>query len=294
MKFAACMAATALVIVSSGALIADPWMKSVDANLTLTQNAYSDNWVGGEAGSLSWAFNSNSIFEKQLYPKMGNKNTLKLFYGQTHSQDAETKHWQKPVKSTDRIDFETVLRFTLGAFVDPFASARAESQFLDVNDPANKRLVNPALFTESFGVARVLTKIDKREWMLRLGGAFRQHLDRDILDETSGAKRTVSTNDGGLLFVSDFTTPLSNGKITIASKISVFQAFFSSEKDKLKGKYNETYWQAPDINWENLFTASITKYLMVNLYTQFLYDKEVKLAGRFKQTLSLGITYKLR
>jgi hypothetical protein len=32
---------------------------------------------------------------------------------------------------------------------------------------------------------------------------------------------------------------------------------------------------------------------MVNLYAQFLYDKEVDLAGRFKQSLSLGITYKL-
>jgi hypothetical protein len=31
----------------------------------------------------------------------------------------------------------------------------------------------------------------------------------------------------------------------------------------------------------------------VNLYVQFLYDKEVDLAGRFKESLALGITYKL-
>ena len=45
-------------------LFAEPWNKSVDANLTLTQNAYSNNWAGTEVGVLSWVFNSNSLFEK--------------------------------------------------------------------------------------------------------------------------------------------------------------------------------------------------------------------------------------
>ncbi|MBT7617797.1 MAG: hypothetical protein HN590_10995, partial [Calditrichaeota bacterium] len=59
----------------------------------------------------------------------------------------------------------------------------------------------------------------------------------------------------------------------------------------LEGLPNEEYWKAVDINWENIFTANITKYLMVNLYLQLLYDKEVDLGGRLKQTLSLGLTY---
>ena len=54
----------------------------------------------------------------------------------------------------------------------------------------------------------------------------------------------------------------------------------------------EDYWRAPDINWETVFTASITKYLMVNLYTQLLYDKQIDRAGRFKQTLGLGLSWK--
>lgn len=31
---------------------------------------------------------------------------------------------------------------------------------------------------------------------------------------------------------------------------------------------------------------------MVNLYIQFLYDKEIDLGGRFKETMALGLTYK--
>jgi hypothetical protein len=33
---------------------------------------------------------------------------------------------------------------------------------------------------------------------------------------------------------------------------------------------------------------------MVSLYVQFLYDKEVDLGGRLKQTLAMGLTYKLK
>jgi hypothetical protein len=93
--------------------------------------------------------------------------------------------------------------------------------------------------------------------------------------------------------VSDFKTPLADTTMMIASRLSVYKAFYFSESQKLEGQFNMDYWKSPDVNWETLFTANITKYLMVNLYVQFLYDKEVDLAGRFKQSLSLGITYKL-
>lgn len=283
-----------LVIGIASTVAADPWNLSVDANLTLTQNAYSDNWIGGEAGALSWTFNSNSLAEKQLDPKVNNRNTLTLSFGQTHNQDKETKKWRKPVKSTDLIDLESVFRFTLGGFVDPFVAGRIETQFYDVSDPHKDRILNPVTFTESFGIARVWIKQEKREWITRLGMGLRQHLDRQALVDTLAGKReNKSTNDGGLLLANDFKTPLAHEKITYTSKLTVFQALFYSESKKLKGLPNQDYWKSPDVNWENIFSASITKYLMVNLYMQLLYDKEVRLGGRLKQTLSLGLTYKL-
>jgi hypothetical protein len=285
---------SALVMFIPSTILADPWKKSVDANITLTQNAYSDNWVGGEAGSLSWTFNSNSLAEKQLNPKVNNKNTLKLSFGQTHSQDKDTKKWAKPVKSTDLVDFETVFRFTLGGFVDPFLAGRIETQFYDVSDPQKDRILNPVTFTESFGVARVWIKQEKREWTTRLGMGLREHLDRSALvDSLTGKRGNKTSNDGGFLLVDDFKTPLAHEKLTYTSKLTVFQALFYSESKKLKGLPNQNYWKSADVNWENIFTASITKYLMVNLYVQFLYDKEIRLGGRLKQTLSLGLTYKL-
>jgi hypothetical protein len=287
-------AATVLVIVLASSLSAEPWGLSVDASLMLTETAYSDSWVGGEAGSISWALNSNSLAERQLSPVVHTKNTLKLAFGQTHSQDEESKDWAKPVKSTDLIDLESVLRLTLGGFVDPFLAARAESQFLDASEVEHKKYVNPLKLTESAGVARVLIGLEELEWTARLGAGLRQHVNRDVLvDSASFTRETQTANDGGLEFVTDFKSILADERITYTSKLSIFQALFYSESDELEGLPNEDYWKSPDINWENIFTANITNYLMVNLYSQILYDREIDRRGRIKQTLSLGLTYKL-
>lgn len=287
--------AIALIITST--LSASPWTLSVDANLTLTQNAYSNNWAGGEAGLLAWALNSNSLAEKQLSPKLNNKNTLKLAFGQIYNQDQNTKEWLDPVKSTDLIDFESVLRFTLGGFVDPFASARLETQFLDVSDTSKNRIFNPINLTEAIGVAKVLVKAEKRELTSRLGFGLKQIINREVLVDThyfrEGRRVTQTTNYGGITFVTDFNTPLAQEKITYTGKLSIFEAVYYSEADELKGLPNENYWQYPDVNWENIFTASITKYLMVNLYLQMLYDKEIDDAVRLKETMGLGLTFKL-
>ena len=287
------MTAATLTITITMPVFAQTWNVSVDANLTLTQNAYSNNWVGGESGALSWTFNSNSFAEKQLHEKVYNKNTLKLFFGQTHNQNMATKRWAKPVKSTDLIDFESVFRFTLGGFTEPFAAGRVETQFLDASEPENERFLNPVTFTESLGIAKVLVKQEKREWTARFGVGLRQHVNRDVLETTVSKRKTQTSNDGGFVFVTDFKTTLAQERITYTGRLSLFKALFFSEADKLKGQPNENYWKSPDFNWENIFTASITKYLMVNFYVQLLYDKEINLKTRFKQTLALGLTYKL-
>lgn len=273
---------------------AEPWEVAVDASLMLTENAYSDSWVGGEAGSVAWTFNSNSLAERQLSSLFHSKSTLKLSFGQTHSQDGETKEWARPVKSTDLVDIESVLRLTLGWIVDPFLSGRAETQFLDASEPAKKRYLNPLTLTETAGVARVLIDEEQREWTARVGAGLREHIDRDALaDPVTGARETETTYDGGLEFVSEFRTFLAEERITFSSKLNLFQALFYSEADELEGFPDEDYWRSPDVNWENILTANITTYLMVNLYTQVLYDKEIDLRTRFKQTLALGLTYKL-
>lgn len=272
---------------------AEPWKVEIDASLLMTQTSYSDNWTGGEAGSLAWSFNSSFLAQKRFNPKALSKNTVKLAFGQLHNQDKETREWDRPAKYTDLVDLESVLNLTLGGFVDPFASARIETQFLDNTDPETDRYFNPATFTEALGVAKNIIDKEENFWALRLGGGFRQHLNRDVLDTLSGKRETVTTNDGGIEFVSDLKYPVAD-RLDLTSKLNVFKAFFYSEADKLEGLPNEDHWKSPDVRWDNTLTASISKYVMANLYVQLLYDREVDAGWRFKQTLGLGLTYKLK
>jgi hypothetical protein len=277
----------------SNTVSADPWKLTSDLNLTLTQNAYSNNWVGGETGSITWQFNSNSIAEKQLKSWLNNKNTLKLFFGQTHNQDKDTDKWLSPVKSTDLIDLESTFRFPLGSFVDPIFAVRGISQFVDQSDPAKDRWVNPVDLTESIGIAKVFIKEEKREWISRIGIGFSQNINRDQLDPDTGTRETKTITSEGFEFVNDFTTTLAEEKMLFTSKLSVFQSVFSSEEEKLKGTSHEDDWKYPDVNFENILTINLTKYLIMNFYTQILYDREISKAGRLKQTMALGVTYKL-
>jgi hypothetical protein len=266
---------------------AEPWNLAVDANLALSQNAYG-NWEGGATGLLAYALNSNSLAEKQLNSKMNSRNTLKLAFGQTSTQDTAGT-WAALVKSTDEINFESVLRFTMGWVVDPFASAQLQSQFWDNSDATLSRYFNPLDLNEGLGVARVIVKREKTELVSRFGFGVKQRFDRQVLDTLTATRSDKFDNYGGATFATDFTTPLAQEKIAYTSKLTLFQAvFFSDAAADPEGK-----WKALDVGWENVFAASITKVLMVNLAAQVLYDKEINTKVRLKETLTLGLTYKL-
>jgi hypothetical protein len=271
---------------------ATPWNLAADANLTLSQNAYTDNWGGGATGLLAYAANANLLAEKALNSKMNTRNALKLAFGQTSAQDTAGK-WGAPQKSTDQIDFESVLRFTLGFVVDPFASAQLQSQFWDKSDPLLSRYFNPLDLNEGLGVARQIVKHEKTELVSRLGFGLEQKFDHQARQDTAPEPRVnKSSNYGGVTFATDFTTPLAQEKIAYTSKLTLFQAVFFSGASALTGKPNADYWKALDVGWDNTIAASITRYVMVNLTAQLLYDKEIDTKLRLKETLALGLTYK--
>ncbi|NMC42857.1 MAG: DUF3078 domain-containing protein [candidate division Zixibacteria bacterium] len=261
------------------------WNKSADFNLAVTQNSYSDSWVGGEAGSASWVSNLNALIEGPLAPRWISKSTAKLSFGQTHIQEEETKNWKKPVKSTDLIDLENTLRYLTGWFVNPFIGLRFESQLLDASVPSFKRYINPMRLTESAGFTRRLYQKDKEFIDSRIGFALRETFDRRVLDTVAQTTKTNTTTDGGLESVTDVSLKL-HERIGWTSKLTVFKPLTVSDK-------SVPHWSATHVNWENILAASVTKYITVNLYVQWLYDKPIDLRGRFKETLALGFTYKL-
>ena len=271
---------------------ADPWSKSLATDLTLTQNSYSNSWTGGEAGNISWVWNANGLFEKQLSPKFDFRNTSKLSFGQTHIQNKETKNWEKPQKSTDLIDIENLGLFTLDAYVDPFVGIRFESQFLDASVPSINRYLSPLKITESAGIARKFYAKEKDELFSRLGFAIRQIRTKAVTDTLQGTVETMTTNDGGIESVTDLRYTLSQ-TLRFTSKVTLYKALYYSKADEVKGTPKENFWKAIDVNWENSLAADVAKYVTVSLYMQLLYDKEIDKRGRLKETLSLGMKYTL-
>jgi hypothetical protein len=269
------------------------WKKSMIIDLTTTQTAYSDSWLGGEAGSVNWVGNLNAFAEKKLSPDVDFRSTLRLSFGQTLTQDAETKDWSKPKKSTDLIDWDNVARFTLGKYVDPFVGFRLEGRFLNAQVPNKKLYLTPLKFTESAGIARRFYERDKDQVTSRLGLAVKQTLKKMILSYdpmyTTGDSTLI---DGGLESVTDANLTL-NERLSYTGKLSLYKAFFFSGKDDVLGTPYEDYWKAIDVNWENMVSASISKIVTVNLYTQFLYDKQESRKGRIKETVGLGLVYKM-
>jgi hypothetical protein len=127
--------------------------------------------------------------------------------------------------------------------------------------------------------------------------------------------------------VNDAKAAILQKRVAWTSKLSIYQPFFYSGKQALKNLTPEQLASArldPDVatfttslsaDWENIFTTQVTKLISVNLYTRWLYDKydnsvkpvvdpagdisnadavrgAVRKAGQFKETLSIGVTYR--
>jgi hypothetical protein len=308
------------------------WYPTLETGLTLTQSTYSDNWAGGDKGSLVWTFITNATLENQISESFHWNNTLKLAFGQTHQQtvgDDGERFWEKPEKSTDLVDFETLGRLTKGWVVDPFGSGRLETQFQDASDASGRNLsFNPIRIKLSAGVARQLLDQEQRSLLSRIGFTVRQ-TSRKLFTDPAPDETTIteSTNDGGLEWVTDYKANILNKRVSWTSKLTVFQPVFVSAQDDFDAITEldltangidadlADFITVVDVDWENIFTTQITKLLSVNLYLRLVYDKydnsvpalldddgaltnptgvkaAIRKALQIKETLALGITYR--
>ncbi|MBU1699415.1 MAG: DUF3078 domain-containing protein [Candidatus Eisenbacteria bacterium] len=271
------------------------WYPTLESGITMTQSSYSDNWSGGDEGSIVWTFITNATLENQLNPKTNWNNELKLAYGQTLQQsmrDNGEKKWDRPEKSTDLLSFETIFRFTMGWAVDPFISGRFESQFQDASDPCGRTLaLNPLKFKESVGFARHFINEEERSLLSRFGFALRQNSRKLFVQACSNAPslsnetKSETSMDGGIEWVTDYNTKILENRVSWTSKLTLYQPIFYSGNDKfddLSVEMLEAAGLASDIgdfttvidaDWENVFTTQITKLISVNLYMRWIYDK---------------------
>jgi hypothetical protein len=302
-----------------------PWM---EAGLNLTQAAYSDNWKGGETGSVSWSAYINATAEKQINPSLNWLNSMKLLYGQTREQEVGAdgeRRWGDAEKSADQADLEALFRLTKGWAVDPYLSLRVETLFQDVTDPLGRKLwFNPMTFKESAGVARKFVDLENHQFLGRFGITARETYRRFFESATSDETFSSSAWDAGAELVLDYMRAF-NPSLTYTSRFSVYQPFTWSKTNEFDEMGADSiaaagldadiadYTTTVDIDWQNTLSARITKVIAVQLYVQLLYDKydntivpvvengsltnpaavdfAVRKKGQFKETLGIGLVW---
>jgi hypothetical protein len=282
-----------------------------------------------------WVLGTDSNAERQFGPAFNLSHHLVLAYGQTSRQvpvGSELK-WDTPEKSTDKVEFESIGRWTLQRFVDPYFALRLDTQFLDQSSPVGDLYFTPIRLKETAGVARVLMKTEDSEAITRLGFGFRQTLARTFTDPVTKATGSSTANDGGIEWQTNVTRPLLDKKILYKGQLLVFQPVFYSGSGDLEDfdarvlagdaslpaeparEAVADFWKSPDINFQNTFSAQITKSVGVALFAQLVYDKfdaaanvdpsrtleqlvpevrrNIRKSGQFKETLALTLSYRL-
>ncbi len=252
------------------------WINSFSAGININQSYFSDAWQGSDAGAISWTAVMDLGIKKALSRKSELSNELSMAFGQTYTQDTETKKWKPPVKSSDKLEDELVFKLTMGWPVDPFASARALTQFYD-ND--NKYYFNPITLTQSLGAARAIyAPNDSNSITSRIGISF-----KELADRADTSKMPI---DGGIEFVTSANLKLSSNMMYIG-KLRVFKALYAFNPPQ-----NDN-WKAPDINFEHTLQISVTKLIKIQIYAQWLYDRDQIDRVQFRENLALSIGYSL-
>jgi len=304
------------------------WAREGKFGLNLLQSYYTENWNGGDKGSVVWSANFDYLAQSQISRNWNLAYQLNLAYGQSHQQDREGGElvWRKPDKTTDQIKFDSMLRRTLDGGWAPYFSFRFESLFEDLNDPKADAVdarprsitINPLRFTEALGVSRMLVKNEKRSLLARFGAAFHQSSRVYWLDPpgVSEDKIREGTLDGGLELIFNYRAKILQEKVDYESRLTFYQPLLLSMKDDLEAIDPDLYDYAKtlDVDWESTFITYVTEAINIQLYLRWMYDKydntvapvladdgsvdnvedvaaAVRKKGQFKQTLSLGVAY---
>jgi len=266
------------------------WKVQSVVGLQIAQASFSNSWAGNDVGSLSWILGSNTEVERRLGSFAVWNNKLELQFGQTHQQDRTRGSWLAPTKSSDKISYRGIVRYTLGIWVDPFTALDLDSQFFQqsAGTPRLTRLFTPTRISESAGVARAFWNTQQRQLVSRLGIAMRENIDRLAPAAGTSGFDTDTSVDGGLEWFTNWG--LAAGKRTIyKAELRVFKALATSENDAVKRRH----WTAPDVDWQNTLSNRVTDWLAFNLFWQLRYDKQTDLRGPFKQTTGVGFTWQM-
>lgn len=252
------------------------WKHSLVSGLNLTQVAFAD-WAQGGENALAWAL---SLEGKSVNDQEKNNwsNSYKLAFGQARLGGLGLR------KTDDKIDLETILTYKLGTYVNPYAAATLKSQFAQgykYDAAGNKipvsKLFDPGYLTQSVGAGYQ----PMPEIKTRLGAALREIFTSEFTGYADDPTTTTIENtrvDGGLESVTDVEWKMDDN-ILFTSKLELFAPFKNIDEIVIRN--------------DNTIAAAVSKYIAVNLNLQLINEKQISPRTQIKQTLAIGLRYRL-
>ncbi len=267
------------------------WTRDIIVGLDANQLAFNSNWKGGGKSNFTWKIYSrmNFLYKRKKYNW---KNSLYLAFGQITVKEDEK--WRSPEKSTDVIDFESVLKLTLEKFIDPYVAFSASTQFHEGYDSKTGKLIsrfaNPLKLSQSAGMARNVIKKNKLKVTTRLGYASNEFIttERKFRKLWTGDESRGVKIDGGIEWLTEYHSEFKKG-MALDGKVKFFQAIISSIT---KEKDPQQNWRKLDVYWEQRLNIKLTQYVVFNAIVKFIYDRDTTPGGQFWENASFGLSYK--
>jgi len=248
--------------------------KSVVGNFGTTQTSF-DNWTSGGENTFAWQINLSAKFINNR-ENWNWTNAGKFAFGKNKIGR------QDPRKSLDEIKLESVYTYKLGTLVNPFAAIKGETQFAygynytDTSAVKISNFMDPGYFTESIGLGYTPSE----QLTTRLGFAMKQTVTRDFpvpySDDPKTLEKETFRSEAGLESVTDFSQTFKEN-LLFTSNLALFANFKAVNQ--------------VDVQWDNVLTAAIIKYVNVTFNFKLVYDHDLSEKRQIKQALSLGLTY---
>lgn len=264
------------------------WSQSLVGGLSVTQTEFENYAEGGES-SLTWTTLLTYV-AREYQEKRDWKTELEVQFGQTRLGNGGMR------KAADRIKLSSLHIWTLGAFVDPYVSVDARTQFAKgyVYYGDNERVLvskfaNPLYLAQGAGVGKQLLP----GLRTRLGASVQEYFvsdeyfasivneDADVdlhyTDDPETAKIEKTRVDTGLESVTEYERSFNDERLHLKSELRLFSVFEDPA--------------TIDVYWNTKATAQVLSFISVILETEVLYDEDIVKRTQLKEVLSIGLTH---
>lgn len=246
-----------------------PWIYKANGNVNLSQ-AYFDNWTKGGSNALAW----ESRLEGSALRKAEGwdwETKAKAAFGQSRVASLGTR------KSADELSVETIYTRHVSEWVNPFASARLQTQFYagyEYDDTADTSTrvsgpFDPTYVTQTVGLGKDFDDAYK----VRAGATLKETFSAARYGYAGSSGSRVEP--GASVIIEVRKGVMEN--ILLTSVLDIFADFKGLE--------------AVDVRWENQIGAKVNSFVSANFGLDVLYDRDQSTSRQIRQSLAVGISF---